>query len=119
MTRGTHFWSDVGALEDIPRQGARRVATAAGEIAIFRTLDDRLFAVRNSCPHRHGPLSEGIVHGARVTCPLHNWVIDLESGEVVGPDQGCVPRHMVELRGGRIFLRQLAAVPTPVLEPAE
>lgn len=97
-------WVLVGKLDDIPRLGARVVQAEQGEIAIFRNAEDGLFALANSCPHRGGPLSEGIVHGHRVTCPLHNWRIEMESGEVVAPDQGCVPRYAVRLEGDAIYL---------------
>ncbi len=97
-------WADVCALEDIPRLGARVVATARGEVAVFRTRDDRVFALDDSCPHKKGKLSQGIVHGHSVTCPLHNWVISLEDGQAQAPDEGCVHRRNVELRDGRILL---------------
>lgn len=97
-------WIYVGELADIPRQGARTVSAPSGEIAVFRTVDDRVFALRNRCPHRGGPLAEGIVHGHSVTCPLHNWVLDLSSGEAVAPDQGCAPRIEVERRDDAIWL---------------
>ena len=81
-------WLDVGALADIPRRGARVVASREGPIAIFRTTDDRVFALHDKCPHRGGPLSQGIVHGEFVTCPLHGWNIALASGAAVAPDIG-------------------------------
>lgn len=98
-------WIEVGRVDDIPRLGARTVVTAKGPIAVFRTGDDEVFALHNRCPHRNGPLSEGIVHGHKVTCPLHNWVIDLESGEAVAPDQGCTPTVPVKLVDGVIWLQ--------------
>jgi len=94
----------IGDLTDIPVQGARVVRTNLGDIAVFRTAGDEVYALRDRCPHKAGPLSQGIVHGAQVTCPLHNWVIDLASGEVVGPDEGCVNRIAVTVDDGRIFL---------------
>ncbi len=97
-------WIEIGQLDDIPRLGSRVVENGSEEIAVFRTADDTLFALRNRCPHKNGPLSEGIVHGNRVSCPLHNWNIDLESGEAVAPDKGCVRRHEVRLEGERILL---------------
>ena len=97
-------WIQVGKLDDIPRQGSRVVNTAEGEIALFRSVDDQVFALNNRCPHKGGPLSEGIVHGHRVTCPMHNWVIDLETGSAVAPDVGCAHRHEVRLQYGEIFL---------------
>src|SRR5262249_36374804 len=93
-------WRDVGSLEEVPRQGARTVTTPIGDIAIFRTLGDAVFALEDRCPHKGGPLSQGIIHGNAVTCPLHNWVIDLASGQASSPDEGCVRRIPVRLEGG-------------------
>ncbi|RVT95773.1 nitrite reductase small subunit NirD [Rhodovarius crocodyli] len=100
---------DIGTLSDIPRQGARVVKTAQGDIAVFRTLDDTVFALEDRCPHKGGPLSQGIIHGKGVACPLHSWVIDLASGEAQGPDHGCAKRFAVELRDGRLWLALSAA----------
>jgi nitrite reductase (NADH) small subunit len=97
-------WIDVGVVEDIPVLGARVVRSAGGDIAVFRTADDGIFALYDRCPHKGGPLSEGIVHGHSVTCPLHNWVISLVTGEVGGPDQGCAVRISVSVDGGRVRL---------------
>ena len=80
------------------------VATAAGDVAVFRTLDDAVFALDDRCPHKGGKLSQGIVHGHRVTCPLHNWVIGLEDGGVLAPDEGCVRRVGVRVVEGRVML---------------
>ena len=95
---------DIGAAEDIPRLGARVVRAGELQIAVFRTADDAYFALDDRCPHRGGPLSQGIVHGHKVTCPLHNFVIELASGEAVAPDKGCVRRHEVQVEGGRVRL---------------
>ena len=99
-------WMDVGAPDEIPLRGARRVATSGGDIAVFRAGDGRIFALRDACPHKQGPLSQGIVHGHSVTCPLHNWVIDLASGEPTGADAGkaCTPTVPVLIEQGRIFI---------------
>lgn len=97
-------WLDIGALEDIPHRGARVVKTARGDIAIFRTADDKVFALDDRCPHKGGPLSQGIVQGHGVTCPLHNWVISLETGEAQGADEGCTRTIAVKLQDGRILL---------------
>ena len=98
-------WVDVGTLHDIPRQGARVVATACGDVAVFRTVYDAVFALEDRCPHKGGKLSQGIVHGHNVTCPLHNWVISLAEGEACAPDVGCTPRVPARLRDGRVLLR--------------
>ena len=101
-------WIQVGKLEDIPQQGSRVVNTPKGEIALFRSVDDQVFALNNKCPHKGGPLSQGIVHGKRVTCPLHNWVIELETGVAVAPDVGCAHRHEVRVEDGVLFLEARA-----------
>lgn len=98
-------WIAVGRLEDIPSRGARRVNTPQGPIAIFRTSDDRVFAMEDSCPHRQGPISQGIVHDTSVTCPLHGWVIDLEAASARAPDKGCLKRYDVMLEGDVIKLQ--------------
>lgn len=99
-------WIDVGADTDIPRRGARRLKGPQGEIAIFRTGDGQVFALMDACPHKGGPLSQGIVHGSAVTCPLHSWTIDLASGEPTGADRGkgCTPVVPLEVRDGRLLL---------------
>jgi nitrite reductase (NADH) small subunit len=100
----TGGWTEIGRVTDIPRQGARVVASAIGDIAVFRALDDTIFAIEDRCPHKGGPLSQGIVHGHAVTCPLHNWVFDLQSGEAAAPDVGCVKRFAVRVEDGRVLL---------------
>jgi nitrite reductase (NADH) small subunit len=103
-------WIDVGRLDDIPPRGARRVTRpgAAVPIAVFRTADDRVFALADRCPHRAGPLSEGIVQGCAVACPLHGWVIHLDSGNAEAPDEGRVATLAVKLADGRIWLSAAA-----------
>jgi len=103
------MWCDIGALSDIPRLGARVVATPGGNIAVFRTGSDAVYALDDRCPHKDGPLSQGIVHGIAVTCPLHNWTIDLATGEAAEPDRGCVRTIPVRLENGRILLMLPAA----------
>ena len=100
------LWVDVGAVVDVPRRGARRVATPRGDIAIFRTGANEIFALLDQCPHKKGPLSQGIVHGRSVTCPLHAWNIDLATGEPTGADagKGCAPTVTVRVEDGRILL---------------
>lgn len=97
-------WIELGTLDDIPRLGARVVRTKDGDIAIFRTADDEVFALRDKCPHKGGPLSQGIVHGKRVACPLHDWKIHLDSGEAVAPDEGCAASFPIKLENGNVYL---------------
>lgn len=102
-------WAKIGSLNDIPRRGARCVATPRGRIAVFRTADDQVFALHDHCPHKGGPLSQGIVHGTSVTCPLHNWVISLETGKALGADQGEVRTISLKVEGEQIFVALDAA----------
>ena len=97
-------WIDIGALEDIPLRGARKVKTRSGCIAVFRTGEAEVFATSNTCPHKQGPLNEGIVHARKVTCPLHNWVFDLETGEALGADEGRIETYPVKIEDGRLLL---------------
>ncbi len=97
-------WIDIAPLEDVPRRGARMVKTALGCVAVFRTAEDEVFALDNACPHKAGPLAEGIVHGKYVTCPLHNWVISLETGAAQGADEGQVATYPARVSDGRILL---------------
>lgn len=98
-------WIEVGKLKDIPKLGARVVRTAQGDVAVFRTASDGVFALDDKCPHKGGPLSQGIVFDNRVACPLHNWVIDLEQGCATGPDVGCTRTHEVKTENGQVFLK--------------
>jgi nitrite reductase (NADH) small subunit len=97
-------WVDIGALTDVPVRGARLVKTDAGCLALFRTAEDKAYAINDKCPHKGGPLSQGIVHGNTVTCPLHNWVISLETGEAQGADKGRVKTIPLQITNGRILL---------------
>lgn len=97
-------WVEIGRVENIPRRGARCVNTPAGRIAVFRTAEDQIFAIEDRCPHKGGPLSQGIVHAAQVTCPLHNWVISLETGKAQGADEGSVRTIPLNVVDGRIFM---------------
>ena len=98
-------WKLICPLEDIPRQGSRIVRPEkGGDIAIFRTADDAVFALHDQCPHKGGPLSQGLVHGHRVTCPLHVWNIGLEDGRAVAPDVGGCDRFTVKVEAGQVFL---------------
>ncbi|MBR1274072.1 nitrite reductase small subunit NirD [Bradyrhizobium sp. AUGA SZCCT0283] len=97
-------WIEIGALNDIPVLGSRVVRTASGDIAVFRTAGDEVFALDDRCPHKGGPLSQGIVHNKRVTCPLHNFVIELRSGTAVAPDEGCTRAHPVKVENDTVWL---------------
>ena len=97
-------WIDIGALEEIPVRGARKVKTPVGCVAVFRTDQGTVFATSNRCPHKGGPLDEGIVHGTKVTCPLHNWVFDLETGAAQGADDGQIETYPAKVERGRVLL---------------
>ncbi len=100
----TDKWIEVGSASDIPKNGARIVKTPLGDIAVFRNMQDEVFALRDKCPHKGGPLSQGIIYGRTVACPLHNWNIALETGIAVAPDEGCAASFPVRVEGGKVFL---------------
>jgi nitrite reductase (NADH) small subunit len=97
-------WVDLGSVAALPERGARCVRIGALTIAVFRTSGGEVFALRDQCPHRGGPLSQGIVHGTRVTCPLHDWVIDLTTGRATGADEGPTTTFNVRVVAGRVAL---------------
>ncbi len=98
-------WKTICRIDDIPTLGARRVARGNGaDVAVFRTSDDRVFALLDRCPHKGGPLSQGIVFGTSVACPLHNWTIDLKTGCATAPDEGSVQRFPVRVVDGVVEL---------------
>ncbi|WP_330110120.1 nitrite reductase small subunit NirD [Methylophaga thalassica] len=97
-------WTEVGPLVDIPKKGSRVLVTAEGDIAVFRTSSDQVFALFDQCPHKKGPLSQGLVYDNRVACPLHNWVIDMNSGEATGPDEGCTRTFETKIDNGTVFI---------------
>ncbi|MBL4811061.1 MAG: nitrite reductase small subunit NirD [Rhodobacteraceae bacterium] len=97
-------WIDIGHIDDIPLRGSRIVKTQRGCIALFRTGEAEVFAVSDRCPHKGGPLSDGIVHGRKVTCPLHNWVFSLETGQAQGADEGKIETFNLRISDGRLML---------------
>lgn len=98
-------WKAICRVEDIPVLGARRLARARGlDVAIFRNDADEVFALLDRCPHKGGPLSQGIVFGQQVACPLHNWTIGLCDGMAHAPDEGCTPRFAVKVEAGVVHL---------------
>ena len=103
-------WIEIGTLSDIPVLGSRVVRTGSGDIAVFRTADDEVFALDDRCPHKGGPLSQGIVFDNRVACPLHNWTIALDSGCAQAPDEGCALSFPVKVEQGIVFLAPDAPV---------
>lgn len=97
-------WIEVVELDKIPLLGSRVIKTPNMDIALFRGKGDQVFAIKDACPHQNGPLSQGIMHGHSVTCPLHNWRIDLTNGEALGPDEGCVNVYPVKVEAGKVYL---------------
>jgi nitrite reductase (NADH) small subunit len=97
-------WLDIGTLADLPVQGARTVLIDGEQVAVFRTIDNQVFALVDRCPHKGGPLSQGIVHGHAVACPLHNWRISLATGTALGEDKGCTPTLAIKVAGDRVLL---------------
>lgn len=98
-------WTRICRVDDIPRLGSRRVARTSGpEVALFRAANDHVFALLDRCPHRGGPLSQGIVFGTSVACPMHNWTIGLCDGQAAAPDEGCTPKFQVRVEDGTVLL---------------
>ncbi|MBL0727021.1 nitrite reductase small subunit NirD [Piscinibacter sp. HJYY11] len=117
-------WTLICTVDDLPPLGSRRVTRPNGApVAVFRAHDDRIFAILDRCPHKGGPLSQGIVFGTNVACPLHNMSIGLDDGRVKEPDEGCVPTFAVRVDAGSIYLDadELATLgidlPLPVAGP--
>jgi nitrite reductase (NADH) small subunit len=113
-------WKPICRVDDIPVLGARRVQRAQGlEVAVFRTESDEVFALLDRCPHKGGPLSQGIVFGHNVACPLHNWTIGLCDGQAAAPDEGCTPKFQVKVEDGQVFLNadELASHATTETRP--
>jgi len=106
----SHQWKTVCNVADIPMLGARVVKRAVkpgearSDVAIFRNSEDKIFALLDRCPHKGGPLSQGIVFGERVACPLHNWNIQLDSGCATAPDEGCAQKFSVKVENGQVYL---------------
>jgi nitrite reductase (NADH) small subunit len=98
-------WVKVTELEEIPTLGARTIEMDTMTIAVFRNSKDQVFALKDECPHKKGPLSQGIIHGTTVTCPLHNWKISLESGEAVAPDEGCTNTFDTKIEEGIVYIK--------------
>ena len=113
-------WLYVCRVEDIPVLGARRVSRTVGmDVAVFRNDQDQVFALLDRCPHKGGPLSQGIVFGTSVACPLHNWTIGLCTGQAAAPDEGCTPKFSIKLQDGVVYLdaHELATVATELTRP--
>jgi len=113
-------WKKICLVNDIPVLGSRRVARPQGlDVAVFRNSEDKVFALLDRCPHKGGPLSQGIVFGTSVACPLHNWSIGLCDGQAAAPDEGCTPRFAVKVEDGQVFLDadELAAHATSLARP--
>lgn len=105
LERNQKIWVRVAAVADIPLLGARVVETASGKpVALFRTAALKVHAVLDRCPHKGGPLSQGLVHGERVSCPLHSWQIDLTNGEAIAPDVGCTKSFAVLQDADNVYL---------------
>ena len=118
-------WKIICRLEDIPVLGSRRVARPNGmDVAVFRNDADQVFALLDRCPHKGGPLSQGIVFGTSVACPLHNWTIGLDDGCARQPDEGCTQKFSVKVEAGMVYLNALElaslaiAVVAPIAGPA-
>ena len=105
-------WKKILPVDDIPVMGSRILQASVGPIAIFRNAQDEVFAILDECPHKGGPLSQGIMHGKTVTCPLHSWNIDLSTGCAQEPDEGCAKSFALKIEAGQVYLN-LEEIQTP------
>ena len=103
--RNMSNWTEVTPLDSIPALGSRIIETSTDNIAIFKGKDNTIYAIKDACPHKNGPLSQGIMHGDSVTCPLHNWKISLTSGKALGADEGCTNIYETKVEDGMVFLK--------------
>ena len=113
-------WKLICRVEDIPVLGSRRVARPQGmDVAVFRNDKDQVFALLDRCPHKGGPLSQGIVFGTSVACPLHNWTIGMDDGCAKQPDEGCTPKFAVKIEDGAVYLNavELASLALDAVKP--
>ncbi|MES2840271.1 MAG: nitrite reductase small subunit NirD [Pseudomonadota bacterium] len=113
-------WKPICRVDDIPVLGSRRVTREQGlDVAVFRNDQNEVFALLDRCPHKGGPLSQGIVFGTSVACPLHNWTIGLCTGQAAAPDEGCTPKFAVKVEDGQVFLdtNELATQATDLTRP--
>ena len=113
-------WKIICRVEDIPVLGSRRVARPNGmDVAVFRNDADQVFALLDRCPHKGGPLSQGIVFGTSVACPLHNWTIGLDDGCAKQPDEGCTQKFSVKVEDGAVYLNvvELASLAIDAVKP--
>ena len=97
-------WTRITTLDEIPRLGSRIVRSSKGDIAVFRTAEDTVFALHDKCPHKGGPLSQGIVYGEKVACPLHSWKISLVDGKAEEPDEGHTACITVKVEDNVVYL---------------
>jgi nitrite reductase (NADH) small subunit len=105
MSSTQNEWTLICSIDAIPVRGARRVERDSGlDVAVFRNSEDQVFALLDRCPHKGGPLSQGIVFGQSVACPLHNWTIGFCDGQAAAPDEGCTPKFSVKLENGQVYL---------------
>ncbi len=108
-------WVALCGVEDVPVLGSRVVQRQKGHpVAVFRNTENKVFALLDKCPHKGGPLSQGIVFGEKVACPLHNWNIELVSGCAVAPDEGCSQKFAVQIEDGQIYLNRAELTPLAV-----
>lgn len=94
-TETTH-WQPVARTHEIPVREGRKVSFEGHEVALFN-LGEKYLAVDNRCPHKQGPLADGLVSGESVFCPLHNWKISLENGCALSGGEGKVKVYPVKI----------------------
>ncbi|WP_430602251.1 nitrite reductase [NAD(P)H], small subunit [Enterococcus sp. DIV0724b] len=94
----------VGQLAELAPRMGKEIIVGEQKIAVFRLSDDRVKAIENICPHKQGPLAEGTVSGEYVFCPLHDYKINLNDGQVQEPDEGCVRAYETIVENDLVYV---------------
>jgi nitrite reductase (NADH) small subunit len=94
----------VARLGELAPRIGKEVIVGEQKIALFRLNDDRVKAIENVCPHKQGPLAEGTVSGEYVFCPLHDYKISLNDGQVQEPDEGCVRAYETVVEADAVYV---------------
>lgn len=95
---------EISSVEQLPEKLGKCVKVRDMELALFRSSSGQIYALENRCPHKGGDLSQGIVSGEFVFCPLHDWKICMKDGKVQEPDHGCVKTYKVEMNDDKLFI---------------
>jgi nitrite reductase (NADH) small subunit len=97
-------WHKVCKVADIKPKTSQKITAGELTLALFHLTDGRFMTIEDRCPHQDGPLSDGIITGSIVTCPLHNWRINLISGETLPPDCECIKTYKTKIERDEVWV---------------